>query len=250
MDGLACLQALAVYGGPVGSRELARKLRLEPTRVNRLLRTLASMGLAEQDENRKYRPGPGIHALAAQSLYCSGLVNRAIRYLPPLHRYGHVVALGVLWRDQTSYLYQVNPERPADRGIVQGFPFPAASSGIGLVLLAQQTEQSVRELYDPTEPALLPLNFDRPDVDGLVARLARIREQGYALMATDLGRRTLAVPVGAASYAGIGFAGKFTDAEVPELRAALLEAAEQIDHAVPDRPTEPPRPTKPLRPAD
>ncbi|MGZ0147667.1 IclR family transcriptional regulator [Kribbella sp. WER1] len=231
MDGLACLQALAACTAPVGSRELARMLRLEPTRVNRLLGTLASMGLAEQDASRKYRPGPGIHALAAQSLFGSGLVNRAMRYLPPLHQYGHVVALGVLWRDQTSYLYQVNPESPADRGIVQGLPFPAASSGIGLVLLAQQSEEAVRELYDPTEPPLLPLSFDPPEVDDLLGRLRQIREQGYALVSTDLGRRTLAVPVGEASYAGIGFAGKFRDDDVPELKAALIEAAEQIDQA-------------------
>ncbi|MFD7154119.1 IclR family transcriptional regulator [Kribbella sp. NPDC059898] len=229
MDGLACLQALSLCTEPVGSRELARLLRLEPTRVNRLLGTLASMGLAEQDAQRKYRPGPGIHALAAQSLFGSGLVNRAVRYLPPLHKYGHVVALGVLWRDQTSYLYQVNPQSPADRGIVQGFPFPAASSGIGLVLLAQQPEESVRELYEPTEPPLLPLNFDPPDLDALFRRLAQVREEGHALVTTDLGRRTLAVPVGDTAYAGVGFAGKFRNDDVPGLKAALTDAAANID---------------------
>jgi len=233
MDGLACLQALTIYPEPIGSRELARLLRLEPTRVNRLLRTLASMGLVEQDDKRKYRPGPGIHALAAQSLFGSGLVNRALRYLPPLHKYGHVVALGVLWRDQTSYLYQVNPLSPADRGIVQGLPFPAAQSGIGLVLLAHQSEDSVRELYDPSEPPLLPLNFDPPDLDGddgLIARLKRIREQGYALVPTNLGRRTLAVGVGDPCYAGVGFSGEFHDDAVDELKAALTDASVKIDN--------------------
>ncbi|GAA1598887.1 global regulatory protein [Kribbella hippodromi] len=231
MDGLACLQALTSCTGPIGSRELARVLRLEPTRVNRLLGTLASMGLAEQDENRKYRPGPGIHALAAQSLFGSGLVNRAIRYLPPLHKYGHVVALGVLWRDQTSYLYQVNPQRPTEQGLVQGLPFPAASSGIGLVLLAHQPEDAVRDLYNPAHPPPLPLSFDPPKLDGpqgLIARLRRIRKQGHALVETDLGRRTLAVPVGTANYAAVAFAGTFPDTEVPDLKAALQEAAANL----------------------
>lgn len=232
MDGLACLQALTIYPGSIGSRELARRLRLEPTRVNRLLRTLASIGLVEQGPDRKYHPGPGIHALAAQSLNGSGLVNRAIRHLQPLHDHGHLVALGVLWRDQTCYLYHVNPLKPADLGIVQGLTFPAAVSGIGMLLLAHQDEQSVRELYAPTEPPLLPLNFEPPELDGddgLIAKLKLIREQGYALVATEWGRRTLAVPVGNPCYAAVGFSGTFGDDEVEELKAALIDAATKID---------------------
>ena len=65
----------------MGSRELARILGLEPTRVNRLLKTLEHIGLLSQTEKRKYRPGPGIHILAAQSLYSSGLLKAAIENL-------------------------------------------------------------------------------------------------------------------------------------------------------------------------
>src|SRR5262245_29763060 len=93
IDGLACLQALASSSEAVGNRELARALGLEPTRVNRLLKTLAHLGLAEQDAQRRYRPGPAIHVLAAQSLFGSKLIRRAIGPLEELHRFGLIVAL-------------------------------------------------------------------------------------------------------------------------------------------------------------
>ena len=48
IDGLACLQALAMQPEPVACRALARELDLNVMRANRLLRTLADVGLAHQ----------------------------------------------------------------------------------------------------------------------------------------------------------------------------------------------------------
>ncbi|WP_116953150.1 IclR family transcriptional regulator [Jiangella endophytica] len=230
MDGLACLQALATAERPVGTRELARRLGLEPTRVNRLLRTLAAMGLAEQDEGRRYRPGPAIHVLAAQSLHGSGLVDLALRHMRGLHEFGYAVALGVLWRDQVSYLYHVGSEDPSSH-VLQGVPYPATSSGVGIALLAHESEDHVRALYAPTEPSLFQLNSPPPELDGdlgLLALLERTRKQGFALVETDPGMRTVAVAVGDPPYAAVGISGTFGDAEVPELRTALVDVAQKI----------------------
>ncbi len=41
IDGFNVLQALASIDEPIGGRKLARLLDLEPTRANRLLKTLA-----------------------------------------------------------------------------------------------------------------------------------------------------------------------------------------------------------------
>ncbi len=71
IDGLSCLQLLASSRKPVGCRELARNLDLNPMRANRLLKTLAEIGLAQQDQKKKYSIGPGIHALTAQALFGS-----------------------------------------------------------------------------------------------------------------------------------------------------------------------------------
>src|SRR5450432_664771 len=97
-NGIACLQALTAAEDAIGSRELARRLGLEPTLANRLLGTLAELGLAERTPERKYRPGPGIHVLAAQSLRGSGLLQAALPVIRGLLDEGLAVALGVLWR--------------------------------------------------------------------------------------------------------------------------------------------------------
>lgn len=78
IDGISVLQALAMSEEPVGSRELSRRLDMETTRVNRLLKTLAYIGITQQTANRKYVPGPGMHVLATQSLYASRLLRCAI----------------------------------------------------------------------------------------------------------------------------------------------------------------------------
>ncbi|WP_083460228.1 IclR family transcriptional regulator [Jiangella muralis] len=235
IDGLACLQTLASSEAPIGSREMARLLGLEITRVNRLLKTLAALGLAEQDERRKYRPGPAIHVLAAQSLFGSGLLRRAIGPMESLYAFGHVVALGVLWRDKTAYLFHGHPSHPASHGLGHERLYPAASSGIGLILLAHRTEDEVRALYaDP------PVRLERtippeevvPDLDGtngLLARLARIRADGWALAPIPGSpNRTLAVGLGDQPDAGIGVSGRFGDHQIDELLGALHDVADQI----------------------
>lgn len=237
IDGLACLQALTLSREPVGSRELARLLDLEPTRVNRLLKTLAYLGLAEQDERRKYRPGPGVHVLAAQSLFGSGLIRRAIGPLDALDKLGHVVAMGVLWRDQTCYLYHASPDTPSAQRLGHPRLYPAATSGLGMALLAYRSEGELRALYakdDPDSPwtAKSPPTLDGPD--GLFERLARIREQGYALIdIPDSPRRTLGLALGTPPYAAIGVSGTFGDDEIDDLVATLRDTAAQItgDHS-------------------
>lgn len=226
IDGLACLETLATQQEPMGSRELARRLRLDPTRVNRLLKTLAALGLAEQDERRKYRTGPGIHVLAATSLFGSGLIRRALGPLESLHRYGFIVALGVLWRDQTAYLYHAEPDAPGVAGLGRTALYPAASSGIGMALLAERSDSEIRELYSSagTDPEVV-MDGD----NGLTSRLSTIRADGYAYVQTlipDI--YTLAVPVGKPAYAAIGFSGRFGPKQLPELVEALRATAETI----------------------
>lgn len=234
IDGLACLQALASSREPIGSREMARMLGLEHTRVNRLLKTLAGLGLAEQDERRKYHPGPAIHVLAAQSQFGSGLLRRAIGPLESLYVFGHVVALGVLWRDQTTYLFHGHPSHPPAHGLGHERLYPATSSGIGMVLLAHRPEDEVRALYSeprPTGPGTPPEETVPPleGRNGLLVRLERIRTNGWALVPIPDGpNRTLAVGVGEQPHAAIGLSGTFDDHEVDQLLVALRYAADQI----------------------
>lgn len=133
---LTCLIGLTDAGGPVGSRELARRLGMEHTRVNRLLGTLADLGLAERDADRKYRPGPGLHGLAAGALRGSGLLQAALPEIRQLHAAGFGVALGLLWMGRVVYLYHGNPQDALERNLASHATWDPQESSIGKVLLA------------------------------------------------------------------------------------------------------------------
>jgi DNA-binding IclR family transcriptional regulator len=133
-DGMALFGALCASGTPLGSREAARLMGWEATRANRLLGTLRDLGLAEQDADRRYRPGPGVHLLAAQVLRGSGLLGAAMRVLARTPRDGLGVAFGVLWQGQVVYLLHAGVGEPIETGLRPHALFPAGESSIGRLL--------------------------------------------------------------------------------------------------------------------
>ncbi|WDS37795.1 helix-turn-helix domain-containing protein [Pseudoxanthomonas sp.] len=225
IDGIATLQALASSAEPIGCRELARQLDANPTRVNRLLKTLAYLGIARQTSDRKYTPGPGMHVLAAQSLFASGLIRRALPVLEHLRRFGHTVALGVLWNDSVSYLFHAPPGIEAARGLGRIGLLPATTSGIGIVLLSQLADEEVRDIYQDREIPMFPQGIEQ-----LLATLAATRGQGYARVhvADERDHHIVAIAMGDPVHAGIAMSGWIPEAATAELVAALREAAKEI----------------------
>lgn len=225
IDGIATLQALASSPEPIGCRELARQLNADPTRINRLLKTLSYLGIARQTANRKYTAGPGMHVLAAQSLFASGLIRRALPVLENLRRFGHTVALGVLWNDNVSYLFHAPPGIEAARGLGRIGLLPATTSGIGIVLLSQLADEDVRELYADKEIPMFPAG-----IDSLLATLAETRAQGYARVhvADDRDHHIVAVAMGDPVHAGIAMSGWISETATAELVDALRAAVAEI----------------------
>lgn len=227
IDGIATLQALASSPEPVGCRELARQLGIEATKVNRLLKTLAYLGIARQTANRKYTAGSGMHVLAAQSLFASGLLRRALPVLEGLRRFGHTVALGVLWGDSVSYLFHAPPGIEASRGLGRIGLLPATTSGIGIVLLSEHDDDDVRSLYAGQE---IPMFSD--GIEQLLEKLARVREDGFARVHVADARdfHIVAVSTGDPAHAGLALSGWIpetaTKTLVEELRAAAIEIGE------------------------
>lgn len=228
IDGIATLQALANADRPVGNRELARQLGLEPTRVNRLLRTLVYLGVANQTANRKYTPGPGMHVIAAQSLYASGLLRRALHPLEMLMDRGYLVALGVLWRDSVAYLFHADPNLKHKRGVVGSYAlYPATQSGIGMALMADMDADEIVEIYQdrPSIP-----NFPE-GLDQLMAELDRIRARGYAytFSSEEKNHYTVGVTVDHPTDCAIGFSGAISAQEAPKLAEVLRQSALLIE---------------------
>lgn len=235
IDGLTCLQELAGSGESVGVRQMARQLSMEPTRVHRLLKTLAHLGLAEQTENARYQVGPGIHVLAAMSLFGSGMLKRALGPLESLQRFQLVVAMGVLWRTQVSYLYHWRPGVTSAEAIGRVGLYPATRSGLGMVLLAQLSKPEIETLYRDQEIAGYP---GATGVAALWRDLRIVEKKGYGEVLRENHENTLAVWVGGASgnggggankaLAAIGVAGVYPPAQRSELLKALRVAARAI----------------------
>ena len=220
MDGMEVLQALCGSREPVGSRQLARELNMEATRVNRLLKTLAALGMARQTPDRKYLPGAGIHVLASQSLYASGLLHAALPVLEELTQTGCVVALGVLWRRHVSYIYHGREGQSAADAIGTRGLFPAESSGLGHVLLAQLSDATMNGLFNPREAR------------SITQALKRVKTQDWALVRRapeQGGEATFAVPLGRPAIAAVGLAGDLSLPDVDVLLPRLQKAVKTIE---------------------
>ncbi|TVQ28433.1 MAG: hypothetical protein EA383_00540 [Spirochaetaceae bacterium] len=147
ITGFIVLQEVVTANVPLGSRELARRLDLEHSKVNRVLGTLVHTGMLQQDASRKYSVGPGIHALSAQSLHASGLIPASLDPLSELQKLGATVALGVVWRESVVYLLHADPHMDLASTAGAHETFPVRESVIGMALGA--TEAVVR--WDRTE---------------------------------------------------------------------------------------------------
>ncbi len=211
IDGIRCLQYLVSSGRAIGCRELARLMGINTTRVNRLLMTMASIGLTRQDEQRRYLPGPGIHALAAQAIRGSALFSQA---LPILERHAPrdiVVAMGVLWEDQVIYIYHSEPGHQISQALAGFHMLPAWQSVIGMSLLAAEPDDELSK------------RFSAEQWQQLAPHLRQQREQGSVIWHHQDGEVSIAQPLGAHS-AALAFAGMWQpDAETIAARHLELQ---------------------------
>lgn len=236
LSGIACLQTLVSAERPLGSRELARLLSEEPTRVNRLLGTLASLGLAEQTPDRKYRPGPAVHVLAAQSLHGSALLSCALPQLRALRQDQDsagglpTVALGVLWTLRVSFLVHARPGQPLEEAIGSHEAHPFDTSSIGVVLAAYQHGGASGRPPAGAEPALVER------LERLRPTLENVRLDGVARLTFPSGVVSLGVPVAtvgeASPVAGLAVSGRFQPRDeagvIRRLRASVEEIVAQM----------------------
>lgn len=220
IDGLTCLQFLASARNPVGSREMARSLGLDNMRVNRLLKTLAQIGLAQQDAKKKYSIGPGIHALTAQSLFGSRVLKEALPLIEQLPFKGVTVALGVLWREHVTYLYHGEIGDNIEKGLGRIGLVPALNSIIGKCLLSFKEDEVIEELRANSEKSI--------PKGKLFKDIKKIRKQGFAELQPESGGVSLALPIGEPAVMALALVGIPSDAPTEPFRESLESIRSQI----------------------
>jgi DNA-binding IclR family transcriptional regulator len=223
IGGIECLQAVTGSDTPLGSREVARLLGLEHTRVNRLLGTLCFLGLLEKTPERKYAPGSAIHVLAAQSLRASRLLPAALPFLQDIISKDFIVAMGVLWRRQVCYLFYATPGGVLETALGNHGLYPAESSGLGHLLLSEKPPEYLPNHFQ-SDLYCLPKSL----YDKLLKEIGQARSQGYASLETSPGVTSLAVGIGAPAQAALAFSGKMSAEEKPRLLQLLRDTAKKI----------------------
>lgn len=223
IDGLACLQALATSPKPIGCRELARDLELNPMRANRLLKTLAEIGLAQQDAQKRYFIGAGIHALAAQAMFGSGILKQALPLLKQIRHPGLTVAIGVLWREHVTYLFHGRVGSDLEDGIGRVGLVPFYRSSIGMLLLAQQKDEAIGQLWQQRGKG----HITKADLNNIIKTT---RQRGYACIEnrSESLHHSLAVPLGTPVVAGLALSGMAVDEDIQPYVDELHEICQQI----------------------
>ena len=220
IDGLEVLQALAMSPGKASGKDLSEELGLEVTRVNRLLGTLAHLGLAHRTRDRKYIAGSGMHILAAHAIFGSGIMSSSLEHLQKLEKEGCLVAMGVLWKDRVSYLYHHTPGTPVIDAVGRMTLFPATQSSIGMALLAELDKKEVRSIFRGRS---IPGYRNSTE---LLKQLDAVRKDGFAEVHEE--HHTVAVTVGEPAFAAVAFSGKFNKKQIPGLVRKLKAAAGNI----------------------
>lgn len=151
MDGIRCLQEISKQEKPLGCREMARMLHLDPARVNRLLMTLEEEGILIKNSKKKYLPGPGIYVLSAQCLQHSTLINQIFKAIESLPAKKYSLAVGFLWQTYITYLFHGKPGSGLSSGMKKTNAYYALESSIGHILLANKNMQELKGIFNAEE---------------------------------------------------------------------------------------------------
>ena len=171
--------------------DVSKRTGLSRATCRRLLLTLVELGYVRTD-GKAFALTPQVLKLGTAYLAGLELPQVAQPHLEKLSaELGESTSAAVLDGSEIVYVARVSTRRLMTVGITVGTRFPAYATSMGRVLLAAEDSPEIPDVL----PALT--EFTITDADKLRAELARVREQGYAVVTQELelGLRSIAVPV-------------------------------------------------------
>jgi IclR family pca regulon transcriptional regulator len=194
--GLAVIRAFDAQRPELTLSEVARLCDLTRAAARRFLLTLTDLGYVRTD-GRLFRLTPRVLELGYAYLSSLSLPEVAAPHLERLVEEVHESSsMCVLDRDDVVYVARVPTARIMTVAINVGTRFPAYATSMGRVLLAALPPPALAEYLGRVElRRLAPRTV--ATADALGAELARVREQGYAIVDQELeeGLRSVAAPV-------------------------------------------------------
>jgi DNA-binding IclR family transcriptional regulator len=233
-------RALTILGilarlGEAGVTEIAGELGVHKSTAFRLVSTLESHGMVEQNEGRgKYRLGVGVLRLAGATTARLDVVQEARSICRKLAAdSGETVNIAVLSDRSVLYVDQVAGQSAlqAHNWVGQHIPLHATSNGKVLLsgLSADEVDQRLPRLPSYTSDTVTTRARLRRD-------LVSVREQGYAVAVDELevGLTAIAAPIRNAHgdvIASLSVSGptfRLNDLRVKELIPVVQDAADEV----------------------
>jgi DNA-binding IclR family transcriptional regulator len=233
-------RALTILGilarlGEAGVTEIAAELGVHKSTAFRLVATLESHGMVEQNEDRgKYRLGVGLLRLAGATTARLDVVQEARSITKKLAAdTGETVNIAVLSDRSALYVDQVAGQSAlqSHNWVGQHIPLHATSNGKVLLsgLSADEVDKRLRRLPSYTADTVTTKAKLRRE-------LAEVREQGYAVAVDELevGLTAMAAPIRNAHgdvIASLSVSGptfRLGEARVKELVPTLQDAADEV----------------------
>jgi DNA-binding IclR family transcriptional regulator len=233
-------RALTILGilarlGEAGVTEIAGELGVHKSTAFRLVATLESHGMVEQNEERgKYRLGVGVLRLAGATTARLDVVQEARPVCRKLAAdSGETVNIAVLSDRSALYLDQVAGQSALQSHNWVGQHIPLHATSNGKVLLTGLSSDEVEKRL----PRLPSYTAETVTSKAKLRReLAEVREQGYAVAVDELevGLTAIAAPIRNAhgdviaslSVSGPSF--RLGEARVKELVPVVQDAADEV----------------------
>ncbi len=190
------LQAVVTAGGPVGVRELGRRTGLPRSTTSRLVATLVELGMVERTADGTVVPGTALATLVVDGGPKPLLRDRLRSLLTALgDEHGESAALAVDDGDAVLYVAQIDAPSPVRAPDVQSERHPFHVVAHGLVLMASWPADRLNRYLGSRLVATTVRS--QTDPDRIRARLARIRDDGFAWTEEEFADEVngLAVPV-------------------------------------------------------
>lgn len=237
MKGIRVLEALAHSNQPMGISELARRIDMNQSAVQRLLNTLVDAGYARQaDGSRKYQLTYGLWELGLRSVED----NEMRRLLRPTMRLGaHLTGMTCFFAlaafPFVVYFDRVEGARGRPHSAEPGRKVPMTATASGKAIFPFLSAEKRARLAQPASDTTGFVTFPGLPVEQIEAIAAQVRQDRFATSISGMrkGMNSVSAPVWSKGAEPVGAitltAGEadLTDTDFPLYGARVLELAEE-----------------------
>jgi len=194
--GLAVIETFSAEQPRQTISEVAAASGLDRATARRCLLTLAHLGYADYD-GKFFTLNPRVLRLGTACLAAMPLPQIVQPWLDQLSEaLGESTSVSILDGNEIVYVARAAQKKVMSVSLMPGSRLPAFCTSMGRVLLAALPEADARARLVKT-PLLARTPRTLRDPEAIMAELARVRAQGYAVIdqEIELGLRSIAVPL-------------------------------------------------------